>query len=163
MTLIFLADQGASIEISGNGSNPFKAVYQRKQLSSVSTALLLALGLGVFEAFALYLGSGTFLRLIGVSAVCFHVIFVYICSSTWLVECRILLILNYKTVTWIVMCFLNNFPCQQGNPALVPAQKFLSLRALGAPAVVLSLALQGIFRGFKDTKTPVICLGKCLV
>jgi Na+-driven multidrug efflux pump len=61
------------------------------------------------------------------------------------------------------MCFLNNFPCQQGNPALVPAQKFLALRALGAPAVVLSLALQGIFRGFKDTKTPVICLGKCLV
>lgn len=40
------------------------------------------------------------------------------------------------------------------------AQKFLSLRALGAPAVVLSLALQGVFRGFKDTKTPVLCLGK---
>jgi hypothetical protein len=72
MSLIVLADQGGSIEISGNG-NPFKAVYQRKQLSSVSTALLLALGLGAFEAFALYLGSGTFLRLIGVSAVCFHV------------------------------------------------------------------------------------------
>ncbi|XP_016165556.2 protein DETOXIFICATION 45, chloroplastic-like [Arachis ipaensis] len=32
-----------------------------------------------------------------------------------------------------------------------------------APAVVLSLALQGIFHGFKDTKTPVLCLGKCLV
>lgn len=44
-----------------------------------------------------------------------------------------------------------------------PAQRFLSLRALGAPAVVVSLALQGIFRGFKDTKTPVICLGKSLV
>lgn len=44
-----------------------------------------------------------------------------------------------------------------------PAQHFLSLRALGAPAVVVSLALQGIFRGFKDTKTPVICLGKSMV
>lgn len=44
-----------------------------------------------------------------------------------------------------------------------PARKFLSLRALGAPAVVVSLALQGIFRGFKDTQTPVLCLGKCLV
>lgn len=44
-----------------------------------------------------------------------------------------------------------------------PAQRFLSLRALGAPAVVVSLALQGVFRGFKDTKTPVLCLGKCLV
>lgn len=41
-----------------------------------------------------------------------------------------------------------------------PAQRFLVLRAIGAPAVVLTLALQGIFRGFKDTKTPVICLGK---
>lgn len=44
----------------------------------------------------------------------------------------------------------------------IPAQRFLSLRALGAPAVVLSLALQGVFRGFKDTKTPVLCLGKYL-
>ncbi|KZV37885.1 MATE efflux family protein 3, chloroplastic [Dorcoceras hygrometricum] len=43
----------------------------------------------------------------------------------------------------------------------IPAQRFLLLRALGAPAFVASLALQGIFRGFKDTKTPVICLGKC--
>lgn len=44
-----------------------------------------------------------------------------------------------------------------------PAKRFLSLRALGAPAVVVSLALQGVFRGFKDTKTPVLCLGKCWV
>ncbi|CAJ1971640.1 unnamed protein product [Sphenostylis stenocarpa] len=100
-------------ENTGNGK-PFKTVPQRKQLSSVSTALLLALGLGIFEAFALYLGSGTFLHLIGV-------------------------------------------PTQ--NPTYAPARQFLSLRAVGAPAVVLSLALQGIFRGFKDTKTPVICIG----
>lgn len=40
-----------------------------------------------------------------------------------------------------------------------PAQRFLILRAIGAPAFVVSLALQGIFRGFKDTKTPVFCLG----
>ncbi|XP_047168273.1 protein DETOXIFICATION 45, chloroplastic-like, partial [Vigna umbellata] len=93
---------------------PFKAVPQRKQLSSVSTALLLALGLGIFEALALSLGSGAFLNLIGVST---------------------------------------------QNPTYAPARHFLSLRAVGAPAVVLSLALQGIFRGFKDTKTPVICLG----
>ena len=45
----------------------------------------------------------------------------------------------------------------------VPAQHFLMLRAIGAPAVVVSLALQGVFRGFKDTKTPVLCLGKYLV
>lgn len=40
-----------------------------------------------------------------------------------------------------------------------PARRFLSLRAIGAPAIVVSLALQGIYRGFKDTKTPVICVG----
>lgn len=45
----------------------------------------------------------------------------------------------------------------------IAAQHFLRLRALGAPAVVLSLAIQGIFRGFKDTKTPVLCLGKYFV
>lgn len=44
----------------------------------------------------------------------------------------------------------------------IQAEQFLSLRAIGAPAVVVSLAIQGIFRGFKDTKTPVLCLGKCL-
>jgi Na+-driven multidrug efflux pump len=42
----------------------------------------------------------------------------------------------------------------------IPSEQFLSLRAIGAPAVVVSLAIQGIFRGFKDTKTPVLCLGK---
>lgn len=42
-----------------------------------------------------------------------------------------------------------------------PSQRFLSLRALGAPAVVVSLAVQGVFRGFKDTSTPLFCLGKC--
>lgn len=41
-----------------------------------------------------------------------------------------------------------------------PAKQFLTLRALGAPAFVVSLALQGIFRGFKDMKTPAYCLGK---
>ncbi|XP_044468393.1 protein DETOXIFICATION 42-like [Mangifera indica] len=38
---------------------------------------------------------------------------------------------------------------------LTPAQQYLTLRSLGAPAVLLSLAMQGVFRGFKDTKTPL--------
>lgn len=66
MPFIFRTDQGG-LENSANGK-PFK----RKQLPSVSTALLLALGLGIFEALAMYLGSGMFLRIIGVSTVCFH-------------------------------------------------------------------------------------------
>lgn len=43
----------------------------------------------------------------------------------------------------------------QDSPMLTPAQKYLTLRSLGAPAVLLSLAMQGVFRGLKDTKTPL--------
>ncbi|KAJ7001588.1 protein DETOXIFICATION 45 [Populus alba x Populus x berolinensis] len=89
-------------------------MVERKQLSSVSTALILAIGIGIFEALALSLGCGSFLNLMGIT---------------------------------------------MDSPMRIPAERFLSLRALGAPAVVVSLALQGIFRGFKDTKTPVFCLG----
>lgn len=87
---------------------------ERQQLSSVSTALVLAIGIGVLEALALFVGSGLLLTLMGVSL---------------------------------------------DSPMHAPAKQFLILRALGAPAFVVSLALQGIFRGFKDTKTPVFCLG----
>ncbi|RVX02851.1 Protein detoxification 43 [Vitis vinifera] len=44
---------------------------------------------------------------------------------------------------------------KSGSPMLPPALKYLTLRSLGAPAVLLSLAMQGVFRGFKDTKTPL--------
>ncbi|KAL4569082.1 hypothetical protein LXL04_024709 [Taraxacum kok-saghyz] len=87
---------------------------KRRQLPSVSTALVLSVGIGIIEAAALYFGAGTFLNLMGISS---------------------------------------------ASPMRIPAQRFLKLRALGAPAVVLSLAIQGVFRGFKDTKTPVFCLG----
>lgn len=97
-----------------NNARPLEAMAKREQLSSVSTALTLAIGIGLFEAVALWLGSGIFLNLMGLSS---------------------------------------------ASSMHAPARHFLSLRAIGAPAVVVSLALQGIFRGFKDTKTPVICLG----
>ncbi|KAJ4750766.1 Protein DETOXIFICATION [Rhynchospora pubera] len=35
------------------------------------------------------------------------------------------------------------------------AVRYLTIRSLGAPAVLLSLAMIGVFRGFKDTKTPL--------
>lgn len=41
-----------------------------------------------------------------------------------------------------------------------PAEQFTSVRAFGAPAIVLALAAQGTFRGFKDTKTPLYAIGK---
>uniref|UniRef100_A0A2N9G4K8 Protein DETOXIFICATION n=1 Tax=Fagus sylvatica TaxID=28930 RepID=A0A2N9G4K8_FAGSY len=112
----FVAEDISKNSIKGSASG------ERKQLSSVSTALLLAVGIGIIEALALYLGSGKFLDLMGVSS---------------------------------------------DSSMRIPAQQFLSLRALGAPAVVVSLALQGVFRGFKDTKTPcfmsrqVLCFNEC--
>lgn len=51
------------------------------------------------------------------------------------------------------------FSIGQDSPMLTPAQKYLTLRSLGSPAVLLSLAMQGVFRGFKDTKTPLYATG----
>lgn len=48
----------------------------------------------------------------------------------------------------------------QTSPMHTPALDYLSLRSLGAPAVVIALASQGVFRGFKDTKTPLYASGK---
>lgn len=40
----------------------------------------------------------------------------------------------------------------------IPAEQFTSIKAFGAPAIVLALAAQGTFRGFKDTKTPLYAI-----
>ncbi|GAV57288.1 PPR domain-containing protein/MatE domain-containing protein [Cephalotus follicularis] len=53
---------------------------------------------------------------------------------------------------------LNYMGVNSDSPMLNPAQRYLTLRSLGAPAVLLSLAMQGIFRGFKDTKTPLYAI-----
>ncbi|XP_042512273.1 protein DETOXIFICATION 44, chloroplastic isoform X2 [Macadamia integrifolia] len=45
------------------------------------------------------------------------------------------------------------------SPMRLPAEHFLTLRALGAPPVVVALAAQGTFRGFMDTKTPLFAIG----
>ncbi|QCE09186.1 protein DETOXIFICATION 42-like [Vigna unguiculata] len=50
---------------------------------------------------------------------------------------------------------LNFMGVNSDSAMLHPAQQYLRLRSLGAPAVLLSLAMQGVFRGFKDTKTPL--------
>ncbi|XP_057785420.1 protein DETOXIFICATION 43-like [Salvia miltiorrhiza] len=47
---------------------------------------------------------------------------------------------------------------ERGSPMLEPAERYLTIRSLGAPAVLLSLAMQGIFRDFKDTKTPLYAI-----
>ncbi|KAF1866267.1 hypothetical protein Lal_00024271 [Lupinus albus] len=53
----------------------------------------------------------------------------------------------------------HSFFINKGSPMLLPAIKYLRLRALGSPAVLLFLVMQGIFRGFKDTKTPLYVIG----
>ncbi|KAL6645136.1 hypothetical protein ACP70R_016744 [Stipagrostis hirtigluma subsp. patula] len=44
---------------------------------------------------------------------------------------------------------------KSNSPMQGPAVRYLTIRSLGAPAVLLSLAMQGVFRGFKDTRTPL--------
>ncbi|KAL1547438.1 Protein DETOXIFICATION 42 [Salvia divinorum] len=50
---------------------------------------------------------------------------------------------------------LNFMGVRYGSDMSTPAEHYLKLRSLGAPAVLLSLAMQGVFRGLKDTKTPL--------
>ncbi|CAN6357354.1 unnamed protein product [Urochloa humidicola] len=45
------------------------------------------------------------------------------------------------------------------SPMRAPAEQFLTLRAYGAPPIVVALAAQGAFRGFLDTKTPLYAVG----
>ncbi|OMO84967.1 Multi antimicrobial extrusion protein [Corchorus capsularis] len=44
------------------------------------------------------------------------------------------------------------------SPMREPAEQFLTWRAFGAPPIVIALAAQGTFRGFKDTKTPLYAI-----
>ncbi|XP_021289008.1 protein DETOXIFICATION 44, chloroplastic isoform X3 [Herrania umbratica] len=44
------------------------------------------------------------------------------------------------------------------SPMRGPAEQFLTWRAFGAPPIVIALAAQGTFRGFKDTKTPLYAI-----
>ncbi|XWS55479.1 hypothetical protein CRYUN_Cryun09bG0003600 [Craigia yunnanensis] len=49
------------------------------------------------------------------------------------------------------------------SPMHGPAEQFLTWRAFGAPPIVIALAAQGTFRGFKDTKTPLYAIGKLVI
>ncbi|KAL2509830.1 MATE efflux family protein 2 [Forsythia ovata] len=54
---------------------------------------------------------------------------------------------------------MNTMGIPVDSPMRMPAEQFLNLRAFGAPPIVIALAAQGTFRGFKDTKTPLFAVG----
>ncbi|RDX97466.1 Protein DETOXIFICATION 43, partial [Mucuna pruriens] len=76
-------------------------------------------------------------------------------ASTALLFGTILGLLQAATLIFAAKPLLAAMGLKPDSPMLTPAVKYLRLRSLGAPAVLLSLAMQGIFRGFKDTTTPL--------
>ncbi|KAJ9685712.1 hypothetical protein PVL29_017662 [Vitis rotundifolia] len=76
-------------------------------------------------------------------------------ASTALVIGGLLGLIQTLFLTFAAKPLLSLMGVKSGSPMLPPALKYLTLRSLGAPAVLLSLAMQGVFRGFKDTKTPL--------
>ncbi|AES69401.1 putative multi antimicrobial extrusion protein [Medicago truncatula] len=76
-------------------------------------------------------------------------------ASTALLFGTVLGLIQAATLIFAAKPLLGAMGLKYDSPMLVPAVKYLRLRALGAPAVLLSLAMQGIFRGFKDTTTPL--------
>ncbi|TMW93729.1 hypothetical protein EJD97_011233 [Solanum chilense] len=109
VTTSFVAEEQALIAKDSSPGSQSKIL-----LPSVSTSLLLALGLGIVEAVGLFVGSGFLMNTMGISV---------------------------------------------DSPMREPAEQFLTMRAFGAPPVVIALAAQGTFRGFKDTKTPLYAVG----
>ncbi|XP_057829022.2 protein DETOXIFICATION 44, chloroplastic isoform X2 [Cryptomeria japonica] len=79
--------------------------------------------------------------------------------STALVLAAALGIVEAAALAFGAGWFLNSMGIPADSPMHLPSRQYLALRALGAPAVVVSLAVQGVFRGFKDTKTPLYASG----
>ncbi|KAH7570691.1 hypothetical protein ACOSQ2_019366 [Xanthoceras sorbifolium] len=76
-------------------------------------------------------------------------------ASTALIIGAILGLIQAIVLIFGAKILLQIMGVKSGSPMMAPALKYLTLRSLGAPAVLLSLAMQGVFRGFKDTKTPL--------
>ncbi|TKY68141.1 MATE efflux family protein FRD3 [Spatholobus suberectus] len=76
-------------------------------------------------------------------------------ASTALLFGTILGLLQAAILTFAAKPLLYAMGLKHDSPMLNPAEKYLRLRSIGSPAVLLSLAMQGIFRGFKDTTTPL--------
>ncbi|KHN19449.1 MATE efflux family protein FRD3 [Glycine soja] len=76
-------------------------------------------------------------------------------ASTALLFGTILGLIQAAVLIFATKPLLGVMGVKRDSPMLNPAEKYLRLRSFGAPAVLLSLAMQGIFGGFKDTATPL--------
>nr|GMD71827.1 protein DETOXIFICATION 43-like [Ipomoea batatas] len=76
-------------------------------------------------------------------------------ASTALIMGLILGLLQTVFLTLLARPLLGLMGVKSGSAMLQSALKYLVLRSIGSPAVLLSLAIQGIFRGLKDTTTPL--------
>ncbi|KAJ0623125.1 putative multi antimicrobial extrusion protein [Helianthus annuus] len=76
-------------------------------------------------------------------------------ASTALLFGAVLGLLETLLLVFLAEPLLKLMGVKSGSKMILPAHRYLTIRALGAPAVLLSLSMQGVFRGFKDTKTPL--------
>ncbi|XP_015949772.1 protein DETOXIFICATION 42 isoform X2 [Arachis duranensis] len=76
-------------------------------------------------------------------------------ASSAIVIGAILGVLQALSLIFTARPILNYMGVDYNSPMLKPAQQYLTLRSFGAPVVILSMAMQGVFRGIKDTKTPL--------
>ncbi|KAH6814342.1 MATE efflux family protein [Perilla frutescens var. frutescens] len=79
-------------------------------------------------------------------------------ASTALAFGAVLGLLQTLVLIFLAKPFLAIMGVKSGSPMLSPALKYLTIRSVGAPAVLLSLAMQGVYRGFKDTTTPLYAI-----
>nr|GMD65294.1 protein DETOXIFICATION 43-like [Ipomoea batatas] len=82
-------------------------------------------------------------------------------ASTALIMGLILGLLQTVFLTLLARPLLGLMGVKSGSAMLQSALKYLVLRSIGSPAVLLSLAIQGIFRGLKDTTTPLYATAVC--
>ncbi|KAK7278894.1 hypothetical protein RJT34_23933 [Clitoria ternatea] len=76
-------------------------------------------------------------------------------ASSAIVIGSVLGVLQTLLIIFTAKPLLNYMGLDSNSPMLKPAQQYLTLRSFGAPAVIISMATQGVFRGIKDTKTPL--------
>ncbi|KAF3437902.1 hypothetical protein FNV43_RR20658 [Rhamnella rubrinervis] len=84
-------------------------------------------------------------------------------ASTALIFGTILCLLQAIFLMFGAKTLLGVMGVKPGSPMLAPARKYLVTRSFGGPAVPLTLAMQGIFRGFKDTTTPLYVIRSFLL